>query len=176
MRANGRPLIVTASLGRDIFALAERLRRAHYPPGRNVLPAHLTLFHALPPSCEAELRDLLSDLAAGSPPLPARLAGVIPLGRGTALAIESPDLIALRDDVADRFAGCLSAQDDHRPRLHVTVQNKVSPAGARALQTELAGRIAPRAFRIPALELHYYDGGAWQAAGSWPFRGAARRR
>ena len=46
-------LIVTAELGPADFGWLEGLRRAHYPPERNQLPAHLTMFHALPPSAES---------------------------------------------------------------------------------------------------------------------------
>ena len=50
-----RPLIVTAELGTD-FGWLEDLRQRHFPPERNQLRAHLTMFHAIPPSAEAELR------------------------------------------------------------------------------------------------------------------------
>ncbi|MDR7101428.1 2'-5' RNA ligase family protein [Croceicoccus sp. BE223] len=168
-----RPLIVTAALPADLFALADGLRRAHFPPERNKIAAHLTLFHALPPSCEGEARRCLADLAATHPPPAAALTGVMSLGRGTALAIESRALLAVRAAIADRFAGSLTAQDNHRPRLHVTVQNKVDPAEARALQAELAARIPPREFAIPALELHFYEGGPWSFAARYAFRGRA---
>ncbi|RVQ68733.1 2'-5' RNA ligase family protein [Croceicoccus ponticola] len=171
-----RPIIVTASLPPDLFAMANRLRQAHFPPDRNFLAAHLTLFHAIPPSCESELRRLLADIAGQEPPPPARLSGIMSLGRGTALAIESADLFGIRARIAGHFVGNLTAQDDHRPRLHVTVQNKVSSAEARALQARLADDILPRDFAFPALEMHFYDGGPWEFAGRWPFRKLARRR
>jgi len=78
---SGAPLIVTAELPRDLQAWANRLRRAHYPAERNRVEAHLTLFHALPPSCEAELRDALAAAAGEHPPIPARLEGAMSLGR-----------------------------------------------------------------------------------------------
>ena len=166
-----RPLIITAALPSDLRALADGLRRAHFPPERNHLSAHLTLFHALPPSCEGEVRRCLATIAASHPAPAARLAGLMSLGRGTALAIDSPVLLAVRSAIADRFAGALTAQDSHRPRLHITIQNKVDPREARALQTELARTIAPRDFRFPALELHFYDGGPWEFAARYAFRG-----
>ncbi len=57
-----RPLIVTAELGTD-FGWLEDLRQRHFPPERNQLRAHLTMFHAIPPSAEAELRRILQSLA-----------------------------------------------------------------------------------------------------------------
>lgn len=171
-----RPIIVTAALPADLFVMANRLRQAHFPPERNYLDAHLTLFHAIAPSCEGELRGVLADLAREYAPLPARLTGVISLGKGTALGIDSPDLVAVRDRIADHFAGSLTAQDNHRPRLHITVQNKVSPAEAKALQAELAETIVPRSFAIPALEMHFYDGGPWEFAARASFRASVKHR
>ena len=42
-------LIVTAAMGAEDFAWLDRQRRAYFPPERNQLSAHLTMFHALPP-------------------------------------------------------------------------------------------------------------------------------
>ena len=55
-------LIVTAELRRG-FCLARGTSPRHYPPERNQLPAHLTMFHALPPSAEAEVRPRLAQAA-----------------------------------------------------------------------------------------------------------------
>ena len=42
------PLILTLRFDGEAFARLDDLRRAHFPPERNQIPAHLTLFHALP--------------------------------------------------------------------------------------------------------------------------------
>ena len=167
----GAPLIVTAQLPPDLFAWADALRRAHFPPERNLLAAHVTLFHALPPSLLAEVRQCLAELGAGHAPPPARITGLLNLGRGTAIALESPALLALRDRIAGRFHGLLTAQDQHRPRLHITIQNKVLPEAARALQSSLRDALTERRFAFAGLALHHYRGGPWEAAGTWPFRG-----
>ncbi|MDT0577159.1 2'-5' RNA ligase family protein [Croceicoccus sp. F390] len=161
---------MTATLPPEIFAWLNRLRQMYFPPDRNHIDAHVTLFHAIPPSGEDELRHLLADLAAGSGPLAAELASVISLGRGTAFGIVSPQLLDLRALIADRFAGMLTAQDMHRPRLHVTVQNKVTPEAARALKQELEHDFIARPFVFAGLEAHYYLGGPWRLAGQWRFR------
>jgi hypothetical protein len=165
------PLIVTAELPADLRAWVERLRQAHYPVERNQVPAHVTLFRALPPSCEAELRDALSAAARQHPPIAARLVGVRSLGGGTALAIASPAMAALRGALAERLRGLLTVQDAVDPRLHVTIQNKVPPGEAKALQAELARAFEPRAFRFAGLALHRYRNGPWEPAKRWSFRG-----
>lgn len=168
---NGGPLIVTAELPADLQGWANRLRRTHYPAERNRVEAHLTLFHALPPSCEAELRDVLSEAARAHAPIVARLEGAMSLGRGTALTITSADMLALRADLAERFHGLLTPADLASPRLHVTVQNKVEEKAARALQAELERTIEPLDFRFSGLALHRYRDGPWEFVKRWSFRG-----
>jgi hypothetical protein len=169
------PLIVTAELPTVLQARAEGLRRAHYPPERNHLSAHVTLFHALPPFAESEARSVLAALAAETPPPEALLAAVMDLGTGTALRIDSAAMLAVRDFIADRFHGLLTRQDQHAPRLHVTVQNKVLRAEARALQSALALQFRPEPFAFAGLALHRYLGGPWEPVGRWTFRGRIRR-
>jgi 2'-5' RNA ligase len=164
-------LIVTAELPADIQAWADRLRKAHYPAERNLVGAHVTLFRALPPSCEPELRTRLAATARDCTPLPARLDGVMSLGSGTALRIVSPALAALRAELAEHFRGMLMPQDTAEPRLHVTIQNKVSENAARVLQAEIAGTLDPRDFRFAGLALHRYRDGPWEFVKRWSFRG-----
>ncbi|WP_240481484.1 2'-5' RNA ligase family protein [Novosphingobium fuchskuhlense] len=168
-------LVITAELPAPLHGRAEGLRRAHYPPERNHVPAHLTVLRALPPFVEAEARDLLAALAREMPAPPARLAGIMDLGTGTALAIESPALLEIRAMIAEHFHGMLTLQDQGLPRLHVTVQNKVTRAEAKALQAALRPVILPEGFAFAALALQRYRGGPWEQAGRWPFRGRTRR-
>ena len=170
----GAPLLVTADLPRDVFAWAEGLRAKHFPPERNRVRAHVTLFHALPPSCEPELRRLVARIAGEEAPPRARITGLMPLGTGTAYAIHSPALSAIHETLREALHGVLTAQDQATRRLHVTVQNKVSAAEAKALQAELAAAFMPRDFAFAGLALHRYLGGVWADAGVWRFRGSRR--
>ena len=164
------PLLITARLPSDVFAWAEGLRRAHFPPERNKVRAHVTLFNSLPWRIEDEVRRMLARHAAAPPPA-ATLTGLMPLGGGTAFAIHSPALSAIHEEMVESLHGVLTAQDGSRRKLHVTVQNKVTAAEARALQVELRRDFRPRDFVFAALDLHRYLGGLWEDAGRWPFRG-----
>ena len=53
-------LIVTAEIAQSDFAWLDASAPRHYPAERNQVPAHLTMFHALPPSAEAEVRSSLA--------------------------------------------------------------------------------------------------------------------
>lgn len=162
-------LIVTAELGRADFAWLDDERRRYFPPERNQLAAHLTLFHALPPSLEAEVRRQLKVHGAGPRP-EATVAGLMNLGRGVAYRVVSPDLETIRDSIADHFHGSLSAQDAGGWRAHVTIQNKVSPRDAKALVEQLEQGFRTRSLAIQGLALHRYLGGPWEMLGRWAFR------
>lgn len=157
-------------------AWADGLRKAHFPPERNYLRAHVTLFHALPHTVLDEVKALLARMAAQRAPVEARLTGVMDLGGGTAFRIDSPEMMTLRAEIADHFHGMLTKQDGHVPRLHVTVQNKVLRKDAIALQIGLQEAFAGRSFTFAGLGLHHYLGGPWGDAGRWSFRGAKQGR
>lgn len=146
------------------------MRRAYFPPERNQLPAHLTIFHALPPSAETEARHRLAEAVKGPPP-PALIAGLMDLGGGVALRIVSDELDRIRDELSEAFRGLLSAQDSQGWRPHVTIQNKVAPKVARALIEELEKGFESRPLAIRGLGLHRYLGGPWERLADYPFRG-----
>lgn len=145
------------------------MRREHYPPELNRVPAHLTLFRHLPPSIEAELASRLA-AATAAPPPPAEIAGIIDLGEGTALRVESDALVAIRESLADAFHGLLTPQDRAPWRPHVTIQNKVPPRAARQLQQRLRAGFAPRPLAIRALASWRYRDGPWEPLRTHPFR------
>jgi hypothetical protein len=163
-------LIVTAELAAQDFAWLERLRRAHYPADLNRVAAHLTIFHALPPSAETEARSRLSELAKEPPPK-ARIEGLMDLGGGVAFRVVSADLDQLRESLADDLHGLLGAQDVGGWRPHVTIQNKVAPKVARALIGALQSGFEPRPLAISGLGLHRYLGGPWDTIAVYPLRG-----
>ncbi len=168
------PFIVTAKLPPEMQSWAQGLRREHYPAHRNHLHAHVTMFHSFAPSLLDELKTYLPRLAAEYAPIEARVSGVMDLGKGTAIALESPDLLSLRAEIAEHFHGSLTAQDLYEPRPHITIQNKVTKEEARALQADLAPIIEPHWFTFQALELHLYKGGPWDLVKACPFRGRER--
>lgn len=164
------PLIVAAVLGPADLAWLNELRRRHYPPDRNRLPAHLTMFHALPPSSEQEVRQLLSGLASTEAPR-AFVAGVMNLGGGVAFRIASEELDRIRADIAEKLAGLLTSQDRAGWSAHVTIQNKVPPRDAKALIQALGSQFDRRPVKIAGLALHRYLGGPWETLRTYPFRG-----
>jgi hypothetical protein len=162
-------LIVTAEIGPGDFSWLEGLRRAHYPADRNQVPVHLTIFHALPPSAEPELRARLARSSKRRAPT-ATIAGLMDLGGGVAFRVDSPDLDQLREELAEDLHGLLGAQNGGGWRAHVTIQNKVAPKVARALKLSLEQGFVPRPLTIAGLGLHRYLGGPWERIAIYPFR------
>ncbi|MDB5695375.1 MAG: hypothetical protein JWN21_918 [Sphingomonas bacterium] len=156
------PIIVSALFGRADQAWFDGLRREHFPPERNQLDAHLTLFHHLPPSAAPELKTRLTAATRGVPAPVARAAGPMSLGRGVAFRIEAPELVRLRADLADAFSGLLTPQDAGGWRPHVTIQNKVVPSVAKLLLGQLQRDFRPREVAIAGLAAWWYRGGPWE--------------
>ena len=134
------------------------------------MPAHLTLFRHLAPSLERELAQRLGGYAALPPPR-ASIAGIIDLGEGTALRVESEELEDIRHDLAEAFRGMLTPQDMGPWRPHITIQNKVEPREARGLQQRLRATFEPRPLAIRGLASWRYIGGPWRPIRSHVFRG-----
>lgn len=170
------PLIVTAQMGKADQAWADELRRRYFPPERNFLPAHITLFHHLPPAHADEIRHRLARIARAAPPPDATVDGLMFLGRGVALAVRSPELLAIRAELAEALTGLLVPQDMGTPKLHITVQNKVQPVEAKALHARLQAEISPRPLDIRDLVLWRYLGGPWQEVQRWRFSGSHKGR
>lgn len=164
------PLILTLLLDAESQAWLEELRRAHFPPERNLIPAHVTLFHALPGAEIGAIRATLAEKCAALPAaVPARLGPPRFLGRGVALEVSVPVIAVLRRDLAARWQGWLTRQDAQGWRPHATVQNKVAPDQARALHATLSATLPVREAQGAALLLWHYRGGPWEAAGRFAF-------
>ena len=163
------PLILTATLDAETFDFFDDLRRAHFPPARNVLRAHLTMFHALPGAHLGEIVERLGAVAARTPPLPLRVAEVRFLGRGVAYGIEGADLKRVRATLAEGWSDWLTRQDAQGWRPHVTVQNKVSGEAARSLHARLSAGFEPFDATATGLALWHYRGGPWEEAAAIPF-------
>ena len=152
------PLILTLELDAASFAWLDGLRKRHFPPERNVLSAHLTLFHKLD---QIHIESMKAVLRQGAQPCPLIFSGLRSLGGGVAIEVTSPDLLALRRRLVAAVAGDLTPQDSQGFRPHVTIQNKVTAAAARDLLTTLQADFVPRAGQGGALQVWRYLGGPW---------------
>lgn len=166
-----RPVILTALLEPRAQARMEALRRAHYPAALNRVPAHITLFHQLPGRELDAVRRRLKTLCAEVPPPEIAFTGVALRDAGVAYKLRSPGLAAFRDALADGWDTLLIPQDRAGFQPHLTIQNKVTAAEAKACCRALSAAFEPFATTAPAIAVWRYCDGPWEALGQVAFRG-----
>ena len=168
------PLILTLSMDETAQERFDRLRELHFPPERNHLQAHLSLFHALPGEQAQTIASDLEETCWLRGPMVLEAVGLRFLGKGVAYDLRSPECEALRKELSQRWSHWLGPQDSHRIKPHVTIQNKVSPKRARALYEELQASFVPFEVRGEGLSLWRYMGGPWEPVGTFPFEEGPR--
>ena len=165
------PLILTLQVDAASFTRFDGERRRYFPAERNFIPAHLTLFHHLPGERIAAIDAAIAARTAMQAPFPLAVSALRFLGQGTAYAIDSPPLSALRAEFAALWSDELTRQDAQGFRPHVTIQNKVATQDAKALFAELSAAFLPFEATATGLLLWRYRGGPWEAAGAYAFAG-----
>lgn len=166
-----RPLILTALAEPAAQARFEALRQAHYPVALNRVPAHISLFHQLPGSELDAVRRRLKAVCAAVPPPEIAVTGLKFMGRGVALKLRAPDLEDVRGELAAGWDTLLIPQDRAGFQPHLTVQNKVTGAEARATLARLEATFQPVATHAVAIAIWRYLDGPWEALGQVAFRG-----
>ena len=171
MGDDGRPLILTLMLDGASFGLLDGWRRRFFPPERNQVPAHITLFHALPGDQAGLIRREIAALSGRQKPFSLDATGLRSLGRGVAVSFSCAELVRLRQALAREWRDWLTAQDSAKIAPHVTVQNKVSPETARATLRELEAEFRPFTAQAEGLQLWRYLGGPWRLEQTFRFGG-----
>ncbi|WP_245572691.1 2'-5' RNA ligase family protein [Lichenihabitans psoromatis] len=164
------PLILTALFDAESARKFQTLRDRHFPARLNIVPAHLTLFHALPGQAAEAIATDLRDLCRDIPPFAFQVSGLRFLGRGVALAIDAPALVAARARLAADWRPSLSAQDRQGFAPHVTVQNKVDFKAARRLHDAMMVDLPEINGAVLGLRLWRYLNGPWEPVETCPFQ------
>ena len=161
-----QPLILTLQMHAAAQSFYEDLRRRYFPPERNLIPAHLTLFHHLPD--EDRTRQVLLEAAQRTPAFHLTNPHLRSLGRGVAVFFQSQDLQRLHAALSASFQADLIPQDRQRFQPHIVVQNKVDPATAKHTLAELQAHPFPSPQAI-GLTPWRYLGGPWERLTDLPF-------
>ncbi|NMO15395.1 2'-5' RNA ligase family protein [Pyxidicoccus fallax] len=162
------PLLVTVELDAESFARLDGLRRRYFPAERNFIPAHVSLFHHLPPTERDTVERALAGAAARPAPV-LRFGRLRRLGRGMATDVEAPELASVHRELAAAFAPWLTPQDRQPFRPHVTLMNKATPDEAERAFAELGASWMHWDGRGEALLLWRYLGGPWALLARLPF-------
>ena len=165
------PLILSLKLDQASFNALDNLRQQYFPPARNFLSAHVTLFHHLPGEREQTIKEFLQEICAETPAFSLLFPGLRFLGKGVAVEIESAGLSRLRKTLATNWSDWLTAQDKQGFRPHVTIQNKVAPEDARRVFDLFAPDWKMDEGTGEGLLLWHYLGGPWKLVEEFPFAG-----
>src|SRR5882757_2508364 len=142
------------------FTRLDMMRRRHFPPDVNFLPAHLTLVHALADEQVARLRIAHPNLIGQSIPL--QFVRPILIGRGVAIEVARSGLSDLHGRMIEALGYGLTRQDRQPFRPHVTIQDKVTRAQARATFSEVSNDFSPWPGHGIGLDVWRYLGGSWE--------------
>ena len=159
--AHTQPLIVTLWMDNNAQQYFNRLREQYFPPERNYLQAHLTLFHALP--YNEETFSIIEELTNLQTKYKACAERVVSIGNGTAIKIISKELSDFHVRLQKRFGVELTLQDRQKIWPHVTIQNKVDANVARSVFESVNTTFASFEFDALGVEVHRYCGGPWEA-------------
>lgn len=164
-----QPLIVTLKIDDGAFCRLDELRRQYFPPKRNLVPAHLTLFHNLPGEHEDTIQGDLEMICSARAQFELDVSGLRFLGRGVAIDVHSRDLLEIRSALAKTWSGWLTPQDRQSFRPHVTISNKLPPETAKELYRQLQLEFEPVRATGAGLSLWRYLGGPWSLAQDFSF-------
>lgn len=154
-----QPLILTARIAEGDVAPFGRLRQKHFPRDRNVLGAHLTMFHRLPGEYRDTIVETLKSVTAQAETMAAKVSGLRHLGAGVAFVIACPALEDIRASLKTEFVAWLGSQDMQTWRPHITIQNKAPKVTADALYRDMNAGFEPHTIEIIGLDLWNYLGG-----------------
>jgi len=167
----GAPLILTLTLDKSSQKYFNRLRAVYFPADRNYLDAHLTLFHKLPGSEIDTIQQQLADISQEQSNLSLEVKQLRMMGRGVAFSLESDLLLKLHNRLSQLWKPWLSPQDQQTLWPHITIQNKVEVAKAKALYQKLGHNFSPFIAEGLGLSLWTYQQGPWQWLNDFPFTG-----
>ena len=164
------PLILTLTLDSASQQYFDNLRKAHFPPERNYLDAHLTLFHHLLQG-EKAITEALENLTNHHPQVQLQVTGLRSIGNGVAFSMESAELQQMHKQLQTTWQPWLIPQDRQKLWPHITVQNKVNADVAKQLKNKLEQEFIPFEITGMGLSLFEYLGGPWKFVQGFEFAG-----
>jgi 2'-5' RNA ligase len=167
--AHSASFVLTLEMDGDSFGRFNALRQAHYPPERNLVPAHVTLFRKLPDERSREIKELLTLVASRQKPFSVGVREVKEMERGVAIFLDAPQLYALHAMLADEWEPWLDDHERFDFQPHVTIAANVAPGDARRIRNDIAATFRPPRMQGIGLHLWRYRDGPWQHERLFPF-------
>lgn len=174
--ASGEELvyILTLKLTESIAQPMTEMRERFFPRKLNRIPAHLTLFHALPHSQLEALEHGLSQISSSLQPFPVSSGKPFRMRKGVGINVDAgyTTMKEVHERLQTQWLPFLSDQDAGGFRPHWTVMNKVDDehevgSAFDTIRKELvAGNQEGEAL---GLDLWRYNRGNWQWAREYKF-------
>ena len=164
------PLILTVQLDEESQLFFTEKRKKYFPPERNFLDAHLTLFHHLPDE-EMTIIETIEDNCKQQKTISLNVTEVKSIGKGVAYKVESKEVVALHKRLQKEWLPYLTTQDRQGLWPHVTIQNKVTVEEAKRTLEEEKTNFTPFTTQAKGVILWRYLNGPWQWYRSFPFAG-----
>lgn len=162
-------LLVTLGFDPPTFGRLDGLRSRFFPPERNFIPAHISLFHHLPGSEEPAIDAALREAAGSTGPIDLRVRTVRKMDRGMLLVVDAPPLAQVHGRLARDFGPWLTPQDRQPFRSHVTIMNKADREVAARAYRDFQAVWGPFDGVGDRLLLWEYRGGPWEFVAEYPF-------
>jgi len=169
--------VLTLRTTDDIAQQMQTLRRRWFPADRLKVPAHVTLFHALPESRLPQVEDLITDLARHTPQFEISTGHVQRMRKGVLVNIREGDVDVhyLFATMRDAFMPWLMEQDKWC-KAHWTIQNKEEDQDRvedAFWDTQRVGTVLGWA---TGFTLWNYNDGHWLKEKDYDFQGGMRQR
>lgn len=166
--------VLTFKLDDSLSRPMNEMRKQYFPKRLNRIPAHLTLFHALPHSHIEALEEGLNQVASKTQSFQVTTGGPFRMRKGVGVNVDAgyQDLKEVHSQLRSQWMEFLSEQDQGGFRPHWTVMNKVDEEeevdnALGAVRKELSQ--STREGRAIGLDLWKYDRGNWIWAKEYTF-------
>lgn len=171
--------VLTLRLTDSLHETLNRLRTRYFPPERLKVPAHLTLFHALPHSEMATITSTADEIAGETRPFEVTTGRAFKLGKaGVAISPSrgTDEGAHVHAQLRKRWEPFLSKQDAKGFKAHWTVMNKVDDEEkVETAFRELCewAKQEGAAGQADGLVLWRYNHGRWEFEREFPFASRA---
>ncbi len=163
------PLILTIQLDEQAQLFFNQKRKQYFPPERNFIEAHLTLFHHLPDD-ETKIISDINTICHQQKGIELLVTQPVSIGKGVAYKIESKALTSLHKTLQKQWIDFLTTQDRQGLWAHITVQNKVSSQQAKQTLQNIQHEFIPFTACAVGLLLWKYVNGPWEEYRQFTFQ------
>ncbi len=145
-------------------------RKQYFPPERNFLEAHLTLYHRLPFTATQLILSTLKTFAQNQLVFPLSFEELTHQGGFLGIKAAPSEVLQVKGALDRAFDLWLAPQDRQKIMPHVTVMNNAPPEATGEALRLLKQEFAPWQGRAEGLQLFRYRQGPWEWVADFLFQ------